>query len=224
MHGLLGTDISDHLPIFIIHFKLKERKIDNVTFRRKYSVQNKNRLLNLIAEVEWGDIYNHENTSSAFKLFHFKLMTLYNEAFPKVKHKSVYYARKPWLTQALKKSINPNPGTWGLLGPDACISINLVWLTDPVIPIFFVFVTNSAHFKVIATKIFNVVLETKNNTRNTKMTQRGNPGLFDPGPSVLVKGPCYHGYWKLQLGNGHLKVAKREFPELLSSCSLCLFM
>ena len=33
-------------------------------------------------------------------------MTLYNEAFPKVKHKSVYYARKPWLTQALKKSIN----------------------------------------------------------------------------------------------------------------------
>ena len=23
--------------------------------------------------------------------------------------------------------INPNPGTWGLLGPDACISIYLVW-------------------------------------------------------------------------------------------------
>ena len=23
--------------------------------------------------------------------------------------------------------LNPNPGTWGLLGPDACISIYLVW-------------------------------------------------------------------------------------------------
>ena len=106
IHGLLVTDISDHLPIFIINFKLKERKIDNVTFRRKYSMQNKNKFLNHIAEVEWGDIYNHENTSPAYKLFHSKLTTLYNEAFPKVKHKSVYYARKPWLTQALKKSIN----------------------------------------------------------------------------------------------------------------------
>ena len=34
------------------------------------------------------------------------LMTLYNEAFPKVKHKTVYHDRKPWLTQAVKKSIN----------------------------------------------------------------------------------------------------------------------
>ena len=69
-------------------------------------MQNKNKFLNLLAEVEWGDIYNHENTSLAFKLFHSKLTKLYNEAFPKVKHKSIYYARKPWLTQALKKSIN----------------------------------------------------------------------------------------------------------------------
>ena len=91
MHGLLVTDISDHLPIFIINSKLKERKIDTVTFRRKYRMQNINRFLNLIAEVEWGDIYNHKNTSSAFKLFHSKLTTLYNEAFSKVKHKSVYY-------------------------------------------------------------------------------------------------------------------------------------
>ena len=106
IHGLLVTDISDHLPIFIVNFKLKERKIDTVTFRRKYSMQNKNKFLNLIAEVEWGNIYNHENTSLAFKLFHSKLTKLFNEAFPKVKHKSIYYARKPWLTQALKKSIN----------------------------------------------------------------------------------------------------------------------
>ena len=47
---------------------------------------------------------------------------------------------------------NPNPGTWGLFGPDACISICLVWKAHPIIPISYIFVTNSGHFKGIVKK------------------------------------------------------------------------
>ena len=50
--------------------------------------------------------------------------------------------------------VNPNLGTWGLLGPDACISIYLVWWTHPIIPISYVFITTSDHFKVIVNKKF----------------------------------------------------------------------
>ena len=41
--------------------------------------------------------------------------------------------------------VNPNPGTWGLFGPGACISIYTVWSKHPIIPISHAFVTNSAY-------------------------------------------------------------------------------
>ena len=56
------------------------------------------------------------------------------------------------------------------------------------------------------------------------MMQRGNPGLFDQGPFVLFRGTCCHGYWKLQMGKDHFEVVMKVFPDLLSSCSLCLFV
>ena len=57
--------------------------------------------------------------------------------------------------------INPNLGTWGLVGPDACISIYHVGLIHPIISISYIFFINSVDFKGIAKQIFNVVLEKK---------------------------------------------------------------
>ena len=50
-----------------------------------------------------------------------------------------------------------------------------------------------------------------------------NPGLFDPAPSALVRGPCCHGYSKFQ-GIDHLEVVMKVSPELISSCSLCIIV
>ena len=99
------TDISDHLPIFIINSKLKERKIDTVTFRRKHCMQNENRLLNLIAEVEWGDIIiKIHHQLSNFSTPSSRHCTM--KHFQKLSIKVSTMLEKPWLTQERKKSIN----------------------------------------------------------------------------------------------------------------------
>ena len=58
-----------------------------------------------MAQVDWTVLYNNQDTNSAFEVFHNKVTEIYNVAFPKVKIKSMYYVRKPWLTYGLKKSI-----------------------------------------------------------------------------------------------------------------------
>ena len=72
---------------------------------RKCTPHNKNKFRDLMAQVDWTVFCNNQDTNSAFEMFHNMVTEVYNVAFPKVKIKSLYYVRKPWLTYGLKKSI-----------------------------------------------------------------------------------------------------------------------
>ena len=102
---LFKTERSDHLPVFMIHKRIKEKQNTFYSIKRKFSSQNKNRFKDLMAQVDWTILYDNQYTNSAFEVFHNKITEIYNEAFPKIKIKNVYYVRKPWLTYGLKKSI-----------------------------------------------------------------------------------------------------------------------
>ena len=105
IRGLFRTEISDHLPIFMIHKRIKEKENTFYSMKRKFNPQNKNRFKDLMAQVDWTTLYNNQDTNSAYEVFHNKINKIYNEAFPKIKIKNVYYVRKPWLTYGLKKSV-----------------------------------------------------------------------------------------------------------------------
>ena len=64
-----------------------------------------NKFKDLMAQVDWTILYNNQDINFAFEVFPNKITEIYNEAFPKIKMKNVYYIRKPWLTYGLKKSI-----------------------------------------------------------------------------------------------------------------------
>ena len=87
IQGLFKTEINDHLPIFMIHKRIKEKQNTFYSMKRKFSLQNKNRFKDLMAQVDWTIFYNNQDTNSAFEVFHNKIIEIYNEAFPKMKIK-----------------------------------------------------------------------------------------------------------------------------------------
>ena len=86
IQGLFKREISDHLPIFMIHKRIKEKENTFYSMKRKFSLQNKNRFKDLMAQVDWTILYN-QDTTSAFEVFHNKITEIYNEAFPEIKIK-----------------------------------------------------------------------------------------------------------------------------------------
>ena len=121
-------------------------------------------------------------------------------------------------------NFNPNPGTCGLFGPDTCISVHLVWLTHPVIPISYVFVTNSAHFEVIMKTIFNVVLGKKIMITETQKLHRGvtracltrAPLPWSEVPATMATESLR---WETTIPKWQWKYSQSCFPTV--ACVLC---
>ena len=107
-NGILYTDISDQVPIFSIHLKVKS-VIDReryITVRRYDENNNNYAFCQQLTNMDWTSVYECSDCQSAYSLFHECFMTCYNECFPLRSFKiSTYRGRKPWLTQGLKGSI-----------------------------------------------------------------------------------------------------------------------
>ena len=105
IQGLFKTDISDHLPIFMINQRIKEKQNVIYSMNRKYTPKTK---INL--EIWWPKSIGHFYITTKTQTLHLRCFItrfteIYNVAFPKVKIKSIYYVRKPRLTYGLKKPI-----------------------------------------------------------------------------------------------------------------------
>ena len=103
--GILYTDISDHLPVFLIDFSCKKEATPTYTKKRTFSQDNIAKFNNLLLVENWEDIYRNQDTQAAYSAFLNKYCALYDTCFPFKTFKNGYKNRKPWLSDSLKKQI-----------------------------------------------------------------------------------------------------------------------
>ena len=104
---MLFTDISDHLPIFSIsnECQTNSRKTQWLTFRDK-NANDVNKFKDELQTVNWSEVRESSDLSSAYDIFLSKYTDIYNNCVPlkKVKIKNNGLT-KPWISKALLKSI-----------------------------------------------------------------------------------------------------------------------
>ena len=104
-HGLLLTDISDHLPIFHITKDTLENNKDLEIIKRSFSQKNKQSFLSELSTMTWDSVITTENAQDAFTIFHKTFTSVFEKNFPKRKVKLKYESKKSWLTDSLKNCI-----------------------------------------------------------------------------------------------------------------------
>jgi hypothetical protein len=105
MNGLFFTDISDHLPIFMIDHRNMHSTTERVYRARNFNDKNMAKFSRKLDSVNWENLFLIEDGRQAFTMFYDKYLGIFNETFPVKVNKSNYQNRKPWLTEGLKKSI-----------------------------------------------------------------------------------------------------------------------
>ena len=105
--GLLYSDISDHLPIFVItHNNISMKGHTISTTYRKETPQNMESFKADLANEEWTDVLNQSNTNIAYDRFNTKLQKYYDKNFPLVTSEENTKSKKmPWITKTILRSI-----------------------------------------------------------------------------------------------------------------------
>ena len=101
MQGIIYTDISDHLPIFLLTKLNNNTKDDTIIKTRLYIATFRCS----VDKIVWDDVYECQDPEESYKMFLNKITQAYDKAFPLVKKKNRRKKYKPWITKGFKKSI-----------------------------------------------------------------------------------------------------------------------
>ena len=106
--GLLYSEISDHLPIFLMcNNDISSKNLRKPITYRKETPQNIESFKGDLALEEWPDIYNQTNTNIAYENFNKKLQFYYEKKFPLVSaKKNNKHGKMPWITKAILRSLH----------------------------------------------------------------------------------------------------------------------
>ena len=108
--GILCTDISDHMPVFtMLRFSEYEPSNDRMLSDATHRPTNPDSIAHfkhLISEIDWNEVLTETDPQLAFTLFHERLCSTYNAAFPIKRIRPNNRKGAVWLTPALKHSIN----------------------------------------------------------------------------------------------------------------------
>ena len=105
--GNIFAEITDHLPNFIsISKSPKPVNKKHRPLIRIFSENNINQFRTSLSEVNWEDLLNVDDTDEAYDIFYNKLLQIYEASFPLKQISRKRAKDKPWITDALKKSIN----------------------------------------------------------------------------------------------------------------------
>ena len=111
-NGIIYSDISDHLPIFVICKQSKHnvnplpKKTSNS--HRKESQDNIDSLNVDLSKEEWLEVFSQTDVNKCYNNFMQKLKSLYDKYIPliTVKHNSTAKTKMPWITQGIIRSIH----------------------------------------------------------------------------------------------------------------------
>ncbi len=109
--GIIMTDLSDHLPVFIctdLNISRKFQSENSYHEVRQYTCENVDKLKSELKTVEWGNICNSNDVNVSYTNF----INKYNEIFERcvpLKKKKIHSQnstpKSPWISLALLKSI-----------------------------------------------------------------------------------------------------------------------
>lgn len=104
---VLYSDISDHLPIFLIFISgQRQTTFTNVKSFRKMNIENIQNFKSALESESWENVLSCNNANIAFTLFVQKLGYHLDQNIPKIKQsRSSKKPRKPWITFSILKSI-----------------------------------------------------------------------------------------------------------------------
>ena len=105
--GLLCSEVSDHLPIFVIceHEISQLKPLNNIMYRKE-TPHNIELLKQNLAVEEWVDVYNVNDVNIAHEIFNNKLQTYYDSNIHLAKVKRTNNKpNNPWITKGILKSI-----------------------------------------------------------------------------------------------------------------------
>ena len=109
MSGNLLSDISDHLPNFLVINKISTLKKDNIIYKRNYTKINQEKIVNELQKTDWSYLsLNCDNDPSIiFDSIYDKVIKVIDTYAPmeKISKKEAKFNTKPWITTALKTSI-----------------------------------------------------------------------------------------------------------------------
>ena len=104
--GLLLSDISDRLPVFLITDMNIQKQKSNTKMSRSIDKASLNRFKEAVHLCDWNPVFDASDPNLSYNIFTDKLQQLYNTHFPFKYHKrKTYKPRKLWITPALVKSI-----------------------------------------------------------------------------------------------------------------------
>ena len=109
--GIFYSDITDHLPIFLMTTNLKyEMNNDhaanlNNNYYRKINDCTINTFKEDLSITDWSEILSISSTDNAYDSFLNKFKRLYDKHFVFKKKRNKYIPRKPWITRSLLKCI-----------------------------------------------------------------------------------------------------------------------
>ena len=108
-NGIIISDISDHLPIYVIYDNNNEKMkkyFKKYKFIRKINDKSNLKFRESISKYDWDYIYSNNDINSIFNYFIDNLIQLYNIHCPMIKVKENSTNNKPWLYFSLIKCIN----------------------------------------------------------------------------------------------------------------------
>ena len=103
------SDLTDHLPNFLIINKLSSIACKYQIYRRDYSYFNEESLLAEVQSINWDDVLPVEtDVNSLFESFYVKISETINRHVPlkKLSKRESRLRAKPWITKGLRISIN----------------------------------------------------------------------------------------------------------------------
>ena len=106
--GLLITDLTDHLPVFVVFDGNNRNKKDcpeQIQYRRTRSEESIDSLKTDLLEHDWDEIYSNGDANSAYSKFLNIFIAFYNKNCPlrEWKRKSKH-ASCPWITKGLQNA------------------------------------------------------------------------------------------------------------------------
>ena len=105
--GIIKTDVSDHLPIYVISEKpdVEIYTEKTIIYKRKINENSINNFNNRISETKWDTVYEHNTANDGYEAFLKIFLYSYEKEFPKIKiNIKTKNLLSPWMTKGLLKS------------------------------------------------------------------------------------------------------------------------
>jgi hypothetical protein len=101
--GNFTTDISDHLPNYLLVINSKKQDVTTRPMIRSYSDKNRHAFVSEIQHKDWASIFSANDVNAAYNEFIFTLQDAFRRNFPFQKMSRKRMKDKKWITKGLKK-------------------------------------------------------------------------------------------------------------------------